>query len=406
MDFEVEYSGERLELELPDAGLVGHWRGPAGLPLDSFRNAAREAFERPRNYPPLRQAVVPGDRVAIPLSAGIPALGPLLEIIADVLGRSGVSRDAICVLATEDPRQSDPSAIPPGLAFARHDPTDRAGLAYLSATSAGRRIYLNRHVTDADFVLPIGRLGFEERLGYQGPWSVLFPRMSDEAARGDRRGDRPTRQQQELGLAESAEVGWLLGCQFQVGILAGASAAAGILAGRDEDVRREGIASVEASWTFRVDEEADLVIAGISADGFPGGWEELSIALAAASSLVRPGGKIALLSRVAGEPGDALRRLAEASSRDEGFASLRVGEGEPDYRAARRIAEALARSDVYLLSDLEPDFLEDLGVVSLARPEEVRRLSRTAASWTVVNRAELIRPIVGATPAGGSPLKA
>ena len=67
-----------------------------------------------------------------------------------------------------------------------------AGLAYLAATKEGRRIYLNRLLTDADVVIPVGRLGYDPILGHRGPWSVLFPELSDratiEAHRGQLRG--------------------------------------------------------------------------------------------------------------------------------------------------------------------------------------------------------------------------
>src|SRR5690349_17513081 len=89
MIVEVDFSGERLSLDLPEDRLIRVWRGPAAMPPDAFAASVREALEHPLDYPALRQAVVPGDRVAIALSASIPALGTILETVTDVLAASG-----------------------------------------------------------------------------------------------------------------------------------------------------------------------------------------------------------------------------------------------------------------------------------------------------------------------------
>ena len=57
-------------------------------------------------------------------------------------------------------------AGPAGVTFRTHDPDDRANLAYLATTAGGRRVYLDRDLTDADFVLPVGRLAYDPLLGY------------------------------------------------------------------------------------------------------------------------------------------------------------------------------------------------------------------------------------------------
>ena len=71
-------------------------------------------------------------------------------------------------------------ALPEGVALAIHNPADRKQLAYLASTSEGRRVYLNRLLTDADVVVPVGRLGYDAVLGYRGPWGLIFPGLSDQ----------------------------------------------------------------------------------------------------------------------------------------------------------------------------------------------------------------------------------
>ena len=266
-------------------------------------------------------------------------------------------------------------------------------MAYLASTAGGRRVYLNRHLTDADLVVPVGRLGPDPVLGVRGPWSVIFPGLSDRetlrafrATAGDRAAGRGA---PRPALDESAEVSWLLGSQFHVGIVPGASGLAGVVAGLEASVLEQGRLAVERSWTFRAASRADLVIAGIGRPGRPSPIDELAEGLATAADLVRRGGKIVLLSRAEGPLGPAVQRLVGADAM--GPSALRGAEGEADFPAARQMARVLAWADVYLLSALGEDVTEDLAMIPLGRPEEARRLAAASASCLLLSRAELTR---------------
>ncbi|MBX6315932.1 MAG: DUF2088 domain-containing protein, partial [Isosphaeraceae bacterium] len=289
--------------------------------------------------------------------------------------------------------------LPPGVEMTLHDPEDRAGLAYLASTNRGRRVYLNRLLTDADCVVPVGQLGYDPVLGYRGPWGVVFPGLSDaetrrayraQAAEGrpDREHDRPT-------LIESDEVSWLLGSQFHVGIVAGRRGVAGAIAGVEAAVRTEGTRRVDAAWGFQAKERAEVVVAGVGGGGGGGGGpttlDELAEGLATATNLVRRGGKIVLLSRAEGPLGPAMQRLIGAEE-GAGMAALRGAEREPDYPCARRLARALAWADVYLMSELPEDQVEDLSIIGISRPEEARRLAAVGGdSCLFISQADLTR---------------
>src|SRR5262245_12672413 len=157
----VTFQDDRLDLEVPDDRCVGVWEGPPGIPPVEVKDRLREALERPSGFPPLRQAVVPGDRVVIPIDPEAPEALAVVEVIAEVLQGAGVEPGSIEVLATGPvPLVLDSSRV---TVWSRsvHDPDDRSRLAYLASTPGGRRIYLNRAVVDADFVVPVGRLGYD-----------------------------------------------------------------------------------------------------------------------------------------------------------------------------------------------------------------------------------------------------
>lgn len=401
MQLEIAFARERLSVDVPDDRLVSAVLGP-GSNSPAVRGSVLESLERPLDYPPLRQAVVPGDRVVIPATPDIPDLAAVVGAACEVLAAAGVDPASVTLLLTGEPDADLRAALPPGVGLAVHDPEDRAGLAYLATTGQGRRVYLNRLLTDADFVLPIGRLGFDPVLGYRGPWSTIYPGLSDTTTRiafgAMPSSGRADPQHERAALVESAEVGWLLGSQFQMGVEADSGGFAGLLAGRDAAVRRSGAASVEAAWSVETSAPADLVLAGIGVPWMPAGWEELAAGLANAARLVRPGGKVVVLSRASGPPGPALSHLAELDDRDLGPSALKRHEGDPDYAIARRLAAALVRADLYILSDLDPDLVERLGMVPLARPEEARRLVAAAASCTVLAPADLLHAEIGETP--------
>src|SRR5689334_13172656 len=68
----VEFRDESQGFEVAAGQLIDAWDGPAGLPEADVRARIAATLEQPRDFPPLRRAVVPGDRVVIPLDADVP----------------------------------------------------------------------------------------------------------------------------------------------------------------------------------------------------------------------------------------------------------------------------------------------------------------------------------------------
>jgi len=396
MRIAVAFQDESLDFEAPDERVAGVWAGPRGVPPGEVGDLVRAALEHPRAFPALRRAVVPGDRVVVPIDPTVPEPGAILAALAGVFAAAGVEPGDLLALATGplDPAEAG------GMKVAVHDPDDRPQLAYLAATATGRRVYLNRHLTDADLVVPVGRLGFDPVLGHGGPWGTVFPGVSDaetiRAFRALASGDPLAVGKQDQALAESAEVSWLLGCQFHVGVVPGATGGmVEVVAGQDAAVRAEGIAAADAAWTYRAEDRAELVVAGVGVPGQAATLDDLAAALAAAAGAVRRGGKIVALSRAAGPLGPSFQRLAGATEARPGVAALRKAEGEADYPAALRVAQALAWADVYLLSALPDQEVEDLGMIPLGRPEEARRLVAISSSSLFLGHADRTRTAVG-----------
>ncbi|HEV3121335.1 MAG TPA: lactate racemase domain-containing protein [Isosphaeraceae bacterium] len=392
----VEFGEERLEFEIPEERVSGVWHGPASVPDDQVKDLVRSILEQPRDFPPLRQAVVPGDHVAIPLSPDLPRMMPVLEAVREALAAGGVS-DADMQVVSTAPAPDEWARSPlRDVQWRVHDPEEAAELAYLATTEHGRRVYLNRALTDADCVVPVGRLGYDSILGYRGPWSVIFPSSGDgeclRSLRAHATEALPDRAHPRRALAESADVGWLLGSHFQLGIVPGAGGGlCKAIAGKQETVREEGMQAVDELWSFQTAERAELVVVGIGQAGAPSGIDDLALGLTTATRLVRRGGKIVALSRSSGPFGPALQRLSCGDGERPGLRALRGTENQPDYPVARQVAHALATADVYLLSALDADLVADLGMIVLDRPEEARKVAAMCRSCVFVSSAELTR---------------
>src|SRR5258708_5630955 len=169
MRIAVTYQDEPLDFEIADDRVIGHRSGPDRDARPDVRAMTLGAIEAPCEFPPLPRAVVPGDRVAIPLDPALPDLDEILGAVVETLRLAQV--DSIAVVPTAPARTGPPE----GVGWLVHDPDDRARLAYLATTAEENRVYLNRLLTDADIVIPIGTLGYDPTLGYRGPWSVIYP---------------------------------------------------------------------------------------------------------------------------------------------------------------------------------------------------------------------------------------
>src|SRR5579864_3596830 len=100
----VEFGEEQLDFDIPDERVVGVWRGPPPVAAPEVKGLVLAGLENPLNFPPLRQAVVPGDRVVIPLGQDVPAVAAVLDAVVETLEAAGVEPSAIHVLAARPQR--------------------------------------------------------------------------------------------------------------------------------------------------------------------------------------------------------------------------------------------------------------------------------------------------------------
>lgn len=382
-----------------DAQLLWQFHGPEALPDPAA--AITEALTNPLDFPALRQALVPDDKVVVVLDRDIPSAAELVAGLWTVCQGAGIAPENLLILQPisltslrpADPRRLLLESVRTAVAWKIHDPSDIGGIGYLASSSDGERIYLSRDVLNADFVLPIGRLGFDPVQGRRSAMSPFYPGLSNTEAFAKSRGQGHS----ELGPDDERpigqriqEIGWLVGVQFSVLVMPSHrhGGAAAVLAGQPDSVSQQGRGLLDDNWRIKVDQRGETAIVSIPAGADnPTGWDQLGDALQAASRLVVREGRIIVLSDLAAEPGPGIGILRSCRSARAALQPLRK-ESPPDLVPASQIAAAADWASVYLLSKLAPSLVEELFMTPLESEAEVSRLIESCDGCIIVSGAQ------------------
>ena len=103
----VLHYGVDSVVEIESTGdLVADCRTPRGEPLADIAAAVSSALSEPLDFPPLRRSVVPGDRVAVALGAGVPHAAALASSLVANLLEAGIAPGGIGLFILAPIRQS------------------------------------------------------------------------------------------------------------------------------------------------------------------------------------------------------------------------------------------------------------------------------------------------------------
>lgn len=364
--------------------------------------AVKEALSEPVHYPPLSRAVVPGDRVVVAMDPDVPQAGPLASGVVQALMESVVEAENITIVQTERHlcRDDMRAWLPAGaeqVSLAVHDPADESQLAYLATAADDTAIVLNRLLCDADLVIPVNLLRPESTPLYAGPYAGICPTFSDVHTQQQFRGPEAMgSSEQRRRLWEKAnEVAWFLGIQLTVQVVAGAGESVlDVLAGMDGDVSSRGHALVNATWAHNVSGKAELVVATIEGDGDSQSWDNLRRALHAAQQACVPNGAIVLCTDLSLRPGPALEQWI-APPEKETLLTKGISEPADDSLATRLLGGIREVSHIFLLSQLDEEAVESMGMGHIEEPEQVNRLCRQYDSCILLGNAHraMLRPV-------------
>lgn len=391
---------ERWESDLPSERLLYVHKGPE--PLPDLPATIRSALTDPIEFPALELALVPDDRVAIVLDRGVPSAAEIVSGTWTSLATAGVAPQNVLILQPAsmtspppaDPRHLLPPQVRDLIGWKIHDPTSNDGTGYLASSAAGERIYLAREVLDADFVLPISRLGFDSMLGRRELTSSFFPGLSNPEAFAKSIGQG----HQELGPDDERplrqlinEIAWLLGIQFAIQVLPSSShgGMARLLTGNTDRVAEQGRALLDEQWRVTLDQRGETAVVAIPRSGDATSWNELGAAVATAQKLVVQGGRIVVLSDLSEPPGAGIDLLRSSRSAKSALLPLRKA-APPDVLAASQLASAADWASIYLLSKLDGQLVEESFMTPLENEREATRLLETCDGYVVLSGAQHI----------------
>jgi nickel-dependent lactate racemase len=378
----IGYGLEHVDYEVPAASLVAARRPPTAPAIADLSRAVNDALETPNGFPALRKALTPDDHVVIVADDHLPHQREMLSAIVEYLIQARIQPGAITILYPSTNEAGLEAKVPNGLKIRVevHDSSNRKKLSYLATTRRGRRLYLNRTAVDADQLIVLSARGYDPLLGYSGTVGALFPGLTDAETKlqmsGELSNDVPD---EEIWPArrEAEEVAWLLGAPFMVQVIEGSGEEILHVLGGLADSGGEGERLLNARWRVSVDRRADVVVAGISGDPTRHGITELARALACAARVVKPRGRIVLLSPAQPELGPGMQMILNADEPGIALANLRHSKPD-DMAAAFQWASAAEHANIFMLSRLEPEVAEELFTTPLADPGQVGPLLQGA----------------------------
>ncbi len=389
--------------ELPDSTIVAECQAPRGRPVPDVTEATAAALSEPLNFPPLASSVVPGDQVAIAIEPGVPQAEAVMAAVVRGAGRKRhraplhhrahgrrQRRTGGPDAGSREARNDRRAGRAGGVRRLRHDPHDRGHLSYLANIGEGKPVYLNRAICEADFVLPIGCQRLDTSISYRGVCDSVFPTFADAGTQQRYRSPAAADSvvQRKRLRKQADEVGWLLGALFTVRVLPGpGDTVLGVLAGDVHAVDASGRQRCQLAWSFQVPRRASLVVAAIEGGPAQQTWHNVARAVSAARHAVDAGGTIAVCSELLAPPGPALQQLAAADSPEEALCAI-GHERSSDALVAGELIHALENGRVYLLSRLDDEVVEPLGIAPVDNVAELARLAARHESCILLANAQ------------------
>jgi nickel-dependent lactate racemase len=381
---------DNVEIEVPDDKVVAIRRQPATAALADPPDAVAAALENPLGFPALRRALIPDDHVVIVVDEQLPSVGCLLMPVLEHIRQAHVPPQAITLLCPPNslaqPWLDDLSDEFQDTRLEVHDPSERKHLSYLAATRQGRRIYLNRTLVDADQVVLLTGRSYDPLLGYSGAAGAIYPALSDDATRRelvDRMSMEPPGVSPSPLQREAAEVVRLLGTPFMIQVIAGAGEEIAHVLGGPIETAGEGQKLLDERWRVEVDGLADTVIAGLSGDAAGHTFADLARAFACGARVVKPHGRVAVLSAARPGLGQASSALRDAETAGTVLAALRQQKSGEDV-AVFHWASAAQHATLFLMSKLSAETAEEMFTVPMENAEQLQRLVNAGGTCLVL----------------------
>ena len=382
MEFELGFGTETQQLTVPDENLVCVLLpNPVSHGLTGREEVAR-ALKNPIGTPRLKQIVRPGETIAIitsDITRPLPSY-EILPLLLDELYEAGVSGSDITLVFALGSHRKHTQAEKIKLVGERVYQEincidgDDSDCVHFGVTSRGTPVDIVRAVAEADRRICLGNIEYHYFAGYSGGAKAIMPgvstraaiqsnhsRMVETAAAAGRLEGNPVREDIE-------EAAQMVGVDFIVNVVLDehkkiVHAAAGDVV----QAHREGCRYLDVLYGKPIAERADIVV--VSQGGAP---KDLNLyqtqkALDNAKHAVKKGGVIILVGSCKEGLGERVFEEWMTKSPDAHGMIERI---QKDFQLgghkAAAIAMVLEDADIYLVSELEPEFVKQIFLTPFA----------------------------------------
>lgn len=364
------------EVTVPDAQLIGTLRANDVQPPESETSEIMRALAEPIGTKPLPELIRPGKKIAI-ITSDLTRPMPTYKVmppILDALYTAGVRpEDITLVFALGSHRNHTPEEMKKlagdrawnEICCVDSNPTD---CVHMGTTSAGTPVDITRVVAEADYRICLGNIEFHYFAGYSGGAKAIMPGVSTRDAIQSNHSMmvRPEACAGNLDTnpvrIDIEEAGNICGIDFIVNVVLDEHKhILKVVAGDPVQAHREGCRFLDTIYLKELDEPADIVL--VSQGGAP---KDLNLyqtqkALDNARHAVKEGGVIILIGSCKEGLGEHVFEEWMTKSPSPAAMIERIGRDfQLGGHKAAAIAMTLEKADIYLVSDLEPDFVRSL----------------------------------------------
>lgn len=376
MKYEFGYGNTTQSVEIADRNLLAELL-PNPVPgVDSEVGEVERALQEPIGAPKLRDVVRMGEKVAIvtsDITRPMPTAKVMPSLIAELEAGGVRKEDMTLVFALGSHRKQTPEEqrklagdyAYENIQVVDSDPDD---CVHLGTTSRGTPVDITRVVAEADRVICLGNIEYHYFAGYSGGAKAIMPGCSthdaiqtnhrfmvQEAACAGNLDGNPIREDIE-------EAGRMLGIDYILNVVLDEhKKIVKALAGDSVKAHRVGCAFLDTLYGKTIPARADIVI--VSQGGAP---KDLNLyqtqkALDNAKHAVRKGGTVILVGACQEGLGEKTfeKWMLEAPTAESMVERIGKDFQLGGHKAAA-IAMVLQNADIYMVSEMEPDFVRSI----------------------------------------------
>ena len=364
------------EADVPERNLLGVLHANE-VPLELTGEAeVRRALEAPIGSPRLRELVHPGEKIAI-VTSDITRPMPTYKVmpaLLDELYAAGVRREDITLVFAlgshrrHTPQEQQKLAGERAWNEIRCVDSDPDDCVHLGTTKAGTPVDITRAVAQADRRICLGNIEYHYFAGYSGGAKAIMPGVSTRSAIQANH-SMMVRPEACAGALETnplrmdiEEAGAICGIDFIVNVvLSEHKEIIRAVAGDPVAAHRAGCRFLDRIYRKELPQAADIVL--VSQGGAP---KDLNLyqtqkALDNARHAVKQGGIIVLIGSCKEGLGEKVFEQWMTKSPSPDAMIERIGRDfQLGGHKAAAIAMTLKKADIYLVSDLEDDFVRSI----------------------------------------------